>query len=358
MKILNISLDKNIFNRQSEVAKRAQQYGELVDKYFVIVPGSAQFLSLSDKVEIQGIAGNNKFFSLIKTGSFLKKKLSQEKFDIITIQDPYFLAFIGLGLAKKYGCKIEIQVHGFEKLQGLRKSLAKHNLCLADKVRVVSQRLKTKLSQEFGVAADKIYIAPVAVDIDKIKNSQFNDELKQKYADKFIFLTVSRLVPVKNIDLQIKALAKINNKNIQLLIAGEGPEKDNLKNLVVQHNLQDQVDFIGWLDNLAEVYKVADCLLLTSNSEGYGMVAAEAVTANLPVIMTDVGVAGELVVDNINGFVTPINDEQALKQKMSLLVEDRDLLNKFRQNCDEFKNKILAQNDLMQKVIANWQSLI
>jgi glycosyltransferase involved in cell wall biosynthesis len=358
MKILNISLDQNIFDRQSEVAQRAQQYGQLVDKYFVVVPGSTQSLSLSDNVAVQGIAGNNKSFNVLNISSFLKKKLSQEKFDLITVQDPYFLALLSLNIAKKFGLKVEIQVHGFEKLAGLRKLLAKLNLRRADLVRVVSQKLKTKLSQEFGVAEDKIYIAPVGVDINKISHSQPSSELQHKYQGKFVFLTISRLVPVKNIDLQIEALAKLNNKNIQLLIAGDGPAKDNLKNLVAKYNLTDQVDFVGWLDNLGQYYKTADCLLLTSDSEGYGMVAAEAVAANLPVIMTDVGVAGELVVDEVNGFVIPINDQQALIQKMSLLIKDKNLLNQFSQNADKFKNKILAKQDLMQKVLQHWQSLI
>ena len=75
MKILNISLDQNIFDRQSEVAQRAQQYGQLVDKYFVVVPGSTQSLSLSDNVAVQGIAGNNKSFNVLNISSFLKKKL-------------------------------------------------------------------------------------------------------------------------------------------------------------------------------------------------------------------------------------------------------------------------------------------
>lgn len=355
MKVVSLSLDQKILKSGSEVSQRAKQYGDLVDKYLVAIPGDKKHLQLSDKTIVQATGGGNKIISLFKLRNFLRKILSQEKFDLITIQDPYFVAVLGLCLAKKFNLKSEIQIHGFEKFSGFRKFLAKKNLRRANLIRVVSERLKNKIIEDFQVPANNIYIAPVGVDVAKIKNSQPDLELKEKYQAKFVFLTVSRLVEVKNIKLQIKALAKLNNKNIQLLIAGEGSEKDNLQKLASEYNLQNQVDFIGWSDDLGSIYKIADCFLLTSNSEGYGMVIAEAVLADLPVIMTDVGVAGELVENNINGFVIPVNNLEILKQKMELLTKDKDILNKFRNNSSKFKNKILNKEALINKVVDHWK---
>ena len=88
------------------------------------------------------------------------------------------------------------------------------------------------------------------------------------------------------------------------------------------------------------------------------MVIAEAILAELPVIMTDVGVAGELVEDNINGFIIPVNDVGVLKEKMQALIDDKDLFLKFRKNSDQFKNKILIQEQLISKIVTNWQTVV
>jgi glycosyltransferase involved in cell wall biosynthesis len=354
MKVLSLGLDKKVLDEDSEVAQRAIVYGKKVEKYLVVVPGQKKSLKLSNNVFIKSRGSNNKIIALFKLRKYLKYLIKQEKFDLITIQDVYFLASLGLCLANKFGLKSEIQVHGFEKLGGIRRYLAKKNLRRADLIRVVSERLKKQLITDFKVAENKIYIAPVAVDVDKIKNSDTSNELKQKYKNKFIFLTVGRLVAVKNIKLQIKALARINNKNVQLVIAGEGSEKLKLQNLVEELNLQDQVNFIGWQDDLGGIYKIADCFLLTSDSEGYGMVVAEAVLADLPVIMTDVGVAGELVKNNKNGFVIPVNSLDVLVEKMQILVDDKNLLSEFGKNSSQFKNEILTQDQLINKIILNW----
>ncbi|MCB9802530.1 glycosyltransferase family 4 protein [Candidatus Nomurabacteria bacterium] len=358
MKVLNLSLDQKILDKESAVSKRAILYGQKLDKYFVVAIGDNKELQLSDKIKVCGVSGQNKIFSFFKLRNYLRKLLAQEQFDLITIQDAYFLAFLGLCLAKKYHLKSEIQVHGFEKLSGIRKFLAKKNLSRADLLRVVSQRLKNQLVKDFGVSAEKVYIAPVAVDKLKIENSQANLQLKQKYYGKFIFLTVGRLVPVKKIALQIQALAQLDNKKVQLLIVGQGPEKKHLQDLVQEHSLQAQVDFFDWSDDIGSFYKIADCFLLTSQSEGYGMVIAEAVSVNLPVITTDVGVAGDLVEDGTNGFIVPINDLETLKRKMELIVSNSDLLSKFRNNTSKFKDKILDQEELRSKIISNWKNLL
>jgi glycosyltransferase involved in cell wall biosynthesis len=358
MKILSLGLDKNILDKSSETAQRAVAYGKKVDQYFVVVPGQNQSLELADNVHVESRGSNNKIIALFKLRKYLKNLIKQEKFNLITIQDIYFLASLGLCLANKFCLKSEIQVHGFEKLGGIRRYLAKKNLCRADLIRVVSKRLKKQLITDFKVAENKIYIAPVAVDVDKIKNSDTSNELKQKYKNKFIFLTVGRLVAVKNIKLQIKALARINNKNVQLVIAGEGSEKLKLQNLVEELNLKDQVNFIGWQDDLGGIYKIADCFLLTSDSEGYGMVVAEAVLADLPIIMTDVGAAGELVVNDVNGFIIPVNKLDVLIEKMQLLFDDKNLSLEFGKNSSQFKYKILVQEELINKITSNWKTII
>ena len=63
-----------------------------------------------------------------------------------------------------------------------------------------------------------------------------------------------------------------------------------------------------WRDDLASFYKSFDVFLLPSNYEGWGRAVIEAMAAGLPVVMTDVGLAGEVVKNNENGIVVPVGD--------------------------------------------------
>src|SRR3989344_7070367 len=125
MKILNLSLDKSILDKNSKAAKRVVEYGSLVDSYIVVVPGKDyKEIRLSEKVFVYGSGGGNKIFQLINVYRTAKKLLRHGKFDVITAQDQYYLALVGRILAKKFKIGLELQIHGFEKYYGLRKIMA------------------------------------------------------------------------------------------------------------------------------------------------------------------------------------------------------------------------------------------
>ena len=142
MKILNLSLDKSILDRNSKAARRIIEYGNLADSYIVVVPDKdCKEIRLSEKVFVYGSGGGNKIFQLLNVYRVAKKLLKQEKFDVITIQDQYYLALMGLFLAKKFKIGLELQIHGFEKYSGLRKIIADFAISRANAIKCVSQRL-------------------------------------------------------------------------------------------------------------------------------------------------------------------------------------------------------------------------
>src|SRR3989339_2250802 len=95
MKILNLSLDKSILDKNSKAATRIVEYGDLADRYIIVVPDKDyKEIRLSEKVFVYGSGGNNKIFQLINVYRTAKKLLKQEKFDVITVQDQYYLALI------------------------------------------------------------------------------------------------------------------------------------------------------------------------------------------------------------------------------------------------------------------------
>ena len=237
MKILNLSLDKSILDKNSKVARRVVEYGDLADRYIVVVPDKDyKEIRLSEKVFVYGSGGGNKIFQLINVYRTAKKLLRQEKFDLVTVQDQYYLALVGRILAKKFKIGLELQIHGFEKYSGLRKIIADFAIPRASAIRCVSQRLKRQLTNYFGVREEKITVAPIFAKTQfptrlpdgQVSNFQFPNKSQNKNPEnKFVFLTVGRLVAVKNISLQIRAMAEVVKKypNVELWIVGDGLER-------------------------------------------------------------------------------------------------------------------------------------
>lgn len=358
MKVIGISLDLNILDKDSLVAKRIIQFGQDLDQYYLLIPGKKDLhVQLSNKVVVESLGAKHKFLVLFKIFWRIRSILKKDKIDLLTTQDAYFFPIPMIFLARLYKINFEVQIHGFEKLTWFRKKLATWSLRQADIVRVVSRRLQDLLIKDYQLDAKKIYIVPIATDF-AITETKHNIDLHKKYPEDFIFLTIGRLVPVKNIAMQIKALANLKNQKIKIVVVGDGPIKNSLVKLAKDCQVASQVVFAGWQNDLAAYYQTADCLLLTSWSEGYGMVVAESLLNHLPVIMTEVGCAGELLQDNVNGLVVPINDQLALEKAMTLIQSDRSLHLKLKAGTTLTTEQILDVEQVASAIHKEWQSLI
>ena len=166
---------------------------------------------------------------------------------------------------------------------------------------------------------------------------------------------------VKNIDLQIKALKnilnakyKILNTKIELWIAGEGPEKENLEFRIKNLELENNIKLLGWQENLEKLYTKADTFLLTSLSEGWGLAAIEAASYSLPIIMTDVGCANEVIKNNESGIVIPTNNQKALEEAMLKLVNNPDLRKKLGKNARKAVLSLPNKEDTLKLYLKSW----
>ena len=356
MKILNLSLDKSILDKNSKTSRRIVEYGDLADRYIVVVPDKDyKEIRLSEKVFVYGSGGGNKIFQLINVYRTAKKLLRRGEFDVVTVQDQYYLALVGRILAKKFKIGLELQIHGFEKYSGLRKIIADFAIPRASAIKCVSQRLKRQLMRDFGVKEEKITVAPIySKSIKFIKSKVYKVDSEN---NKFIFLTVGRLVPVKNVGLQIGAMAEAVKKypNVELWIVGDGPEKSNLKSKISKLKLENNIKLLGWQNNPEEFYSQADAFLLTSDYEGWGMVAVEAANYGLPIIMTNVGCAGELIKDGESGIVIPVNDQAKLEEAMSRIIKDDSLRKKLAEGALSAIKNLPSKEETLSLYKQSWE---
>jgi glycosyltransferase involved in cell wall biosynthesis len=145
------------------------------------------------------------------------------------------------------------------------------------------------------------------------------------------FVFVGRLVPSKNLPLAISAINHV--PGAQLIVIGDGPERQPLTELIDQAGLQDRVVMKGALprSEAIEWLRAADAALLSSAYENFPHAAVEALAAGAPVVATAVGGVPEVIETGVNGILVPGGDERALSQAMGTITTDTELLAKLRQ---------------------------
>ena len=143
-----------------------------------------------------------------------------------------------------------------------------------------------------------------------------------------IVVAAGRLVPQKRFDLLIESFALISDKypNWNLVINGEGPDRDDLERRLEERGLANRVSLPGWADDMAAEMAKGDFFVLSSEYEGFGNVICEAMAVGLPVVSFDCPSGpGDIVRHEVDGLlVEPLNVEK-LAQAMSRMMDDRDL---------------------------------
>ena len=178
-----------------------------------------------------------------------------------------------------------------------------------------------------GCPENKLVKLPVGLDISKYTLQ----ERKLCPGESVKIVTVARLVEKKGIEYAIRAVAKVvkSYPNIVYQIAGDGPLREAIENLIMELDLSNNVKLLGWMtqDELLQLYADAHIFVLSSvtaangDQEGQGLVLQEAQAMGLPVLSTLHNGIPDGVLDGQSGFLVPERDVNALAEKLSYLIE-------------------------------------
>lgn len=158
----------------------------------------------------------------------------------------------------------------------------------------VCEALKTEI-MTLGVPADRISALRNGVDLALFQPIEREATRKMLGLQQFTLLSVGNLLPVKGHDLVIAALPLL--KDVQLMIAGRGPELQRLQALAVELGVSARVTFLGALPQaeLRTYYGAADALVLASSREGWANVLLESMACGTPVVASNVWGTPEVV---------------------------------------------------------------
>ncbi len=372
-RVISIGYGRHVFADRNPEQERLKACAELVAAYDMIifskkshaleVTAPTKKLTLYPTQSAHAITGLVDAFLLART--CLKR--SQEPVTITT-QDPFETALIGILLKKIYGVKLVIQEHGdfFGTPHWRRESLLNRvryyfglwALRQADVVRVVSMRTKERFEAR-GIKS--VVTLPVQIDTAPLlKKSSDEAILHMIEAGAFVFLSVARFVPQKNLPLLLRAFATVHqaHNQVRLVLVGNGVEESHLRTIMSQFQAETQaaVTILPWSQNVGGLMQSASAYVLSSNYEGWGRVLIEALVAKLPIVTTDVGCATEVVVDGLHGFVVPVDSELDLAQAMLTLVTDHDLYTRIKKNLEALDSHTIPGADI-ESYASHWANI-
>lgn len=139
--------------------------------------------------------------------------------------------------------------------------------------------------------------------------------------------TAARLNSIKNIPMMLRGLKLVLEKvpNTYLVIAGQGEEEQELKDLARELEIAEHVKFIGLRFDLPEIYQLFDVFLLTSFSEGISVTLLESMNYGIPAVVTEVGGNKEVLVEGETGFLVAVDDDKLFVQRVCELLQNAKL---------------------------------
>ncbi len=181
---------------------------------------------------------------------------------------------------------------------------------------VPSEYLK-RVVTAWGIDAQKIEVIANAEELEVIAESR--EELRKILSlSGTVLVSAGRLVPWKGFDILIELMPEIirNHKNAVLLIAGSGPQKEQLESAIAAKGLNDYIKLVGSVahEDLLKIIKAADAFVLATAYEGLSHTILEAMAMGALVVVSDVGGNPELVEHDTNGFLFSLDDHGEIIQ--------------------------------------------
>ncbi|NRA36994.1 MAG: glycosyltransferase [Planctomycetes bacterium] len=291
----------------------------------------------------------------------LRRWLVQEQVDILHVHASHAH---NLALLATWGLRCKLLVTRRVAFPLKKKWLSQFKYGRADAVVAISQAVRSAILVN-GLAINKLEIIADGVDADltaNISEGEVSPALRAEHSiaeDVCLLLCVAAMTEEKGHSNLLDAFAQLPDelKPTHLLLAGDGPLSDALKQRAQELSMSDRVHFLGFRDDVPSLMKAADIFVVPSLSEGLGTVIMDAFFAALPVIASDAGGIPELIDDNENARLYPAQDPVALAKVLSELIVDREQQQSFAAAALQKARKQFAYQHMAQSYIDIYKNM-
>jgi glycosyltransferase involved in cell wall biosynthesis len=163
---------------------------------------------------------------------------------------------------------------------------------------------------------EKVIVIPNGIPLASFENAK-PVELADVPSDVMRLVFVGRFEAQKDHATLLRALTSILNAH--LIFVGDGPLRSNLERMAQSLGVWNRVTFLGWRQDVASVLKASDIYVHSTNSDGFGIAACEAMAAGLPVVASDVPGLAQVVAGA--GILFPTGDDKTLARTLNSLIE-------------------------------------
>jgi glycosyltransferase involved in cell wall biosynthesis len=297
-----------------------------------------------DEIRKQGV----EVITIGDLNSFLDYKQHLKVMKVIDEFKPHIIhgaVFEGVTMAAINGFLKRVPIIILEETSDPQNRRWKGNLLMkllsftADKVVGVSPAATDYLKNKLQLPPNKIVLISNGVAVPEKASHLDIQQLKQKHQispDEIVIGSVGRMSSDahKRFSDLIRAFAILVHKQhkVKLIMVGDGSQMTNYKQLVAELQIQDQVIFAGYQNEISDYYAIFDVFCLVSAYEAFGLVLAEAMLHKLPVVATRVGGMQYIVDENETGFLVNKFDVKAIAEKLENLCLNPDLRISFGNN--------------------------
>jgi len=269
-----------------------------------------------------------------------RKKILTKQYDLeIAFKDGFTALFTIFGNSKR---KIHWLHYEYKKTNPNAKydKLFKKILPQFDQIIAVSEGVNDIFNEIYHLE-NKTKVINNLIDTSKIiKKSKEKSEVKLNNQE-INFVSVGRLHEQKGYSLLINAINDLSKNNIlpdnfRLRLYGDGPQKQELEELINKYNLQEKVFLMGKVLNPYKYLKGNDLFILPSKYEAYGLVIIEAMTLGIPVLATKNHATDKLIKHKKNGYITE-NSQNGIYQGLKYILENKEELKLYKQNLKNYQ---------------------
>lgn len=239
------------------------------------------------------------------------------------------------------------------------KILAQYILKNADVVHVDADHMRDELIR-LGVEKEKIRIIYYGTDTKRHSPEKKDESLKQKlgFADLPTVISTRNLEPIYDVESFVNAMPLIlkEDPDVRFIIAGDGTQRDYLKDLAKSLGVSEYIRFVGHIpsNELPRYLASSDIYVSTAFSDG-GLASstAEAMACQLPVVITDFGDNRKWVKDSVNGFLVPLKSPEEIASKIIFLLKNE----KMRLEFGQVSRQIIEERSEREKEMRKVESL-
>jgi glycosyltransferase involved in cell wall biosynthesis len=282
-------------------------------------------------------------------------------FDILHCHSAYPQGYVGASFKKIFKTPLVITSHGDlikgERVreEGLLAKRAERALKLADVVTAVSHYMKEE-SIDAGAPEGKITYIPNGVDL-----NLFGSEEKFVFDKPYLF-SMGIIRKVKGFDILIRAFKEVKRcyPEVDLYIAGEGKEKEGLKKLTRDLQMEGTVHFLGPVADEEKARLLKGCEFYVCSAireEPFSNSTLEAFASGKTVVASDVGGIPDLVKDQVTGLLVPAGNPDLLAKKLIDLLDNPTLISDMSRNAHE-RSKEFSLEATMNKYVRLYEDVL